>query len=91
MKKDSTIIADNNILRIANIVEAEGRIVLICRKFYATQPLYMYPINSPKIGINFVKNLRRQLHVIDIETVTSKAVLLPHKDGYAVFPFIHSV
>lgn len=86
------ILKKGKICIIQKIQFFNNRFVLTASWFTYQHNLYEYPMMSSDLYIYYVKSLTHaNVMTFKVSTILYKAMLLPYKDGYAVFPIVHTV
>lgn len=89
-KGDNCFSLGGRILIVRNILLSSCETVkVLCHFFENYESFFSYPIDSTCLGIHFVSNLSKDLHVVLVEELRRKIVLLPFKSGYVAFPQLH--
>lgn len=78
-----------DIIIIENIVDLQGDLKLIGRKFLTIQNFYVRPCESKEIGICLIDNVG-PLQMFNVANVLFKCVILSWKEKYVTFPQIHT-
>jgi hypothetical protein len=88
--KDGFFSVENEIYKLSNAILVEDKKLLVCQKFFAKEDFFTYPIPSSQLGIYSLKDLRKKLFVIPVETVTCKMFIIwTHGKCYAS-PILHT-
>jgi hypothetical protein len=90
--KDGTVILQGGrVMVIQNFISSgsEG-IILIGKVFKRYSDFYTTPIHSSLLSVYFAENLANILSIEHIKSVKTKAVALPYKNGFVIFPLLHS-
>lgn len=89
--KDSTVFLKNNsVMKIFNFIETEEELLIIGKVFARKESFCHYPCDLKHISVYKVSNLSREYEVYSSEAIVAKAVLLPHRNGFACIPIIHT-
>lgn len=87
---DNCFTVGGRILLVKNIILPHCESVkAICHFFEDCDSFFNYPIDSACLGIYFVSKLSKNLHVVSIDELQRKMVLLPFKSGYVALPQLH--
>lgn len=90
-RPDNFVMVDNNIIVIKSIYFLNGKYHFSGTSFKFHRNLYNYPIDSSKLSIFFVRGEQHITNNFLITSIQCKCFAHSHKDGYAVFPILHTL
>ncbi|XP_054261012.1 uncharacterized protein LOC128985493 [Macrosteles quadrilineatus] len=82
--------SDGSIVKIDNIVERDGSIMILGKAFSKVSEFFTEPCNSSLLGIFKVSDLS-SLKSWNLADVVLKCILLPYSDGFVVYPLLHQI
>jgi hypothetical protein len=89
--RDRTVILhDRRVMVIRNFVSSKDGIFLIGSVYGKYSDFYTSPIKSSLLSVYFAEKLSNIMIVENISSVVTKAVRLPYKNGWVVFPLLHN-
>lgn len=89
-KGDNCFTVGVRILILRNIIVPRCEPVKALFHFFEDcHSFFNYPIDLACLGIHFVSKLSEDLHVVSMEELQRKMVLLPFKSGHVVLPQLH--
>jgi len=83
MINDQCIVVQNILLTVSN------ETLIVYEFFKFKEPLFLYPLNSLELGIFTVWGKSDAVRVCQLADLTSKVILLPSKEKFAVIPILH--
>ena len=85
-------LTSGNVVNIENIVvDKDGRVILMYRKYYSFESFFDYPCSSTNIGIYKFSHLGNALHYVEISEIRKKCVVVPYKKSWFVgIPLAHT-
>lgn len=86
---DNCFDVGGKIFIVKNILQDCQVIKALCHVFEKHDAFFTYPLDSTFLGIYFVSNLSKHLHVVLIDDLKKKMVLLPLKSGYVALPLLY--
>lgn len=84
---------DNSIVVVYNIVKDLNSLYIVGKKFTEVRDFYLEPCPSSKFGVYFVENpsgVVQSLQSWDVKHISMKCLLYPYKNGFVIYPFLHS-
>ena len=87
---DNVTYIDGNFFIVKNVVAIHQDVRLLCQKFNSPQSFFHYPVDSLRLKIALVKDLSPDLLDCGLANVSSKVVLLPHRDGFVCLLLAHT-
>ncbi|KAL2086019.1 hypothetical protein ACEWY4_017078 [Coilia grayii] len=86
---DNCVAVGDYIALVENIVQTEGHIFVLYRRFQQQQPYYTYPCESSHMGIFRVSQLHDHIGVTELCFIKHKCVLYPDAGYLIAIPLIH--
>ncbi|CAI5682040.1 unnamed protein product [Oreochromis niloticus] len=86
---DNCFNVGGKILIVANILQDCQVVKALCQVFENCNAFFSYPLDSTCLGIYFVSNLSKQMHLVLLDELKQKIVLLPLKSGYVALPLLY--
>ncbi|XP_064473787.1 uncharacterized protein LOC135388280 [Ornithodoros turicata] len=88
---DCTVqLRNGSIVVVRNILEHNGRIVILGSTFKSLSDFYRTPVASSLLGIHFANELCDALQCWDVDCITCKVVRFPISKGFLVIPLLHT-
>lgn len=84
----------NEIIFLTNIINRFDEVYIVGNIFLHKEDFYTYPVNSSKLGIFKVSELKQNKTVINIKFITSKCWLIPiekHNKAFLCIPLLHTI
>lgn len=87
-KGDNCFNIGGRIVIVTNILQDGQAVKALCQVFENCNAFFTYPLDSTCLGIYFVANLSKNMHVVSVDKLKQKMVLLPLKSGFVVLPLL---
>lgn len=75
---------------VRNIIHCRKGVFVMYSLFHDSGLFFTYPCDSVKLGVQVVSNVCDEICVASIDQVELKYVMLPHNDGYVIYPLLHT-
>jgi len=89
--RDNCVSFGNEIGLVQNILSISSEMWIVFQAFEDVDTFFKYPCDSNFLGIFTVDKLSQVLRMKPVADITSKNVILPHRERYIIIPMFHSM